>query len=242
MPFLRRLRQTPYWAELTDTHNPAVLEEYVVADIHPQDRQQRNVVFLLESPHTHEILRGHPLAGRSGTAVTKVLGEVLHVRPDEQNWPLGEVLTVCGRRAERALDPRLLRIGVMEVSELPMQMSAYRREHKRRFGAKLLKYLKTIRKGPGRDDAQVEGVPPVRARRGAGGRVQQTLIADLQSRIAGMGELAYFVPCGEVARVFLNEAAPECAKFQGVVPHPASQGWQADELQDLIDAVNELLD
>ncbi len=237
MPLLQRLGQTPYWEQLPNAPNLEDLEEYVVEDIRPRDCQERNVVFLLESPHTQEVLRRHPLAGPSGTAVTNALAEVFHVRPDEQAWPLGEILTIHPREVARALDARLMRVGVMEVSELPMQLSPYRCDHKRQFGETLLRYLETIRKGPVSSADQVAEAPQLPARRSAGcAAVQTALVEDLQERIDEMGERAYFVPCGRIARVFLQEAAPCCDHFQDMVAHPSPthQGWHAGALENVL--------
>lgn len=85
-------------------------------------RNELRVVLLLESPHTDEvepsgIHNRHPLAGRSGKDVTKVLMEWLPGSNLQDNESIGNLVN------REHCDVRWL--GIMNVSQLPFQNPAY---------------------------------------------------------------------------------------------------------------------
>jgi hypothetical protein len=84
---------------------------YLVKDL----VEDRKILLMLESPHRDEIEHEAPLAGRSGKSVTKVLKDGLSI--DESNKEIAFGRLVKANKVNK--------IGIMNISNLPLQMSAY---------------------------------------------------------------------------------------------------------------------
>lgn len=83
------------------------IKDYFVDDLIDSDTQ---IVFVLESPHNEEVKRGYPVAGKSGKDMSKVLFGI-----DES---LGKLI----------YEKKIKNLGIINVSNYPLQMSAYEDE------------------------------------------------------------------------------------------------------------------
>ena len=107
-----------------------------------------NVIMILESPHTMEIIAGHPLAGKSGREIFTAFSADLegdNYQEDERcSYTVGEVLYY------RIFDrfPCFRRIGVVNVSKLPLQKDAYPSSVQRKFLSGVVPSFEAIRDRP----------------------------------------------------------------------------------------------
>ena len=188
------------------------LNQYVVDDIPPREFGQSNVILLLESPHTDEVHHHYPLAGASGAAVTVALRQTLDI-PDDipPDCPVGELLQ-CP-----LLDERLRNFGVMNVSQLPMQSSAYPCPVQRDFDTVLFNRFKRLRI----PEAIRSNKNHARNR-----AIKQLLVTHLEARLQRTHQAAYIVPCGNVARAFFTLANVNRNRPPRDIPHPSFGQWQ----------------
>ena len=225
MSFLVDLANTECWRQLglnqqDFTEQLTALIPYVVEDIFPKERMSSNLVLLLESPHRMEVCEGHPLAGGTGLEVTDGLSEVLLLSDGDRLCPFGKIL----KAAHTAQTRRLTNIGIMNVSQLPMQREVYLMPVDSSFD-KLFKSLKTIRDGPAakkRKDCLTH-------------EVERLLLRDLRARILRTSSETCFVCCGDVARELYCKAVKRTCTQSFIerpckdVPHPARGAWRESQ-------------
>lgn len=110
-PFIEKLRRIHALTEESCT----LLNRHLVNDLTEYLPQEGcSTVLLLESPHKSEVRKGYPLAGSAGATVTGAfigtMGDILHGRCFD----------------DRAIRFSVFkRMGVMNVSRLPLKKSAY---------------------------------------------------------------------------------------------------------------------
>lgn len=177
-------------------------------------------VLLCESPHNTEISHGHPLAGSSGTTVTRAfachnLGGF--VGKDE---PVGCLLQSLPQN-HRILNS----LGLMNVSRLPLQMEAYCHAVRENY-ITLLSYFKKIKDLDKLDSDR--GLRYIQNLNGVPLQVFTAIREDLVDRLP-QGEGVKIVTCGNVAKTFLSWAVqnggnPNCMMQEVSVGHPA-RGW-----------------
>ena len=211
LSFLDELSRTNYWRGLNEPPDLDSLASYIVHDIPCGEPTGLKVILLLESPHTVEVCRGYPLAGRSGADVTNALRPIVNVPESPADCPFGEVLQ------DPAIDDRLMGFGVMNVSQLPMQSAAYLCPVRRAFDAILFNRFRTLRQ---RGAVNRENRP-------ATCEIKYLLIEDLKNRIRLTRTDAFFVPCGHVARDFFARAnaSHQWRKTNLIIPHPSRGQW-----------------
>lgn len=194
----------------------AVLDRYVVEDVLPSQEAPGNLVLLLESPHRLEICRHRPLAGESGLDVTDTLSDVLELARSDRYCPFGGVLTAEARTRTRSL----VGIGIMNVSQLPMQSDAYLPPVRELF-CSLLACFKTIRDGP---DAKTRKDVLT-------SEVERLLLCDLRTRILATCPRTCFVLCGLVAKHLFYKAVEGTGSRRPTinVPHPSYGQWKRAE-------------
>ena len=214
MSFIESLNASTEWRNACGAEEVAPdlteIERYIVDDIAAEPDQPRQVILLLESPHTLEACRGFPLAGTSGLAVAKHLRSVSCIPEPLSGCPLGDIL-----RHHRCHD-RLRSIGVKNVSQLPMQSSAYLCGARLEFH-ELFRGFRTIRNNP---KAETRGDLLTQ-------QIECLLVLCLKSRILESPPSALWILCGNVAKEFFRKAsrllrdARQCCE----VPHPSNSGW-----------------
>lgn len=217
--------------EITDALSGNIeqdLSGYVVNDLCIQHAPR--TILLLESPHVDEVDAGHPLAGRSGKAVTKALKQNPSIRPmleqiegaNQNNEAIGCILRRC---------PGTLRLGLMNASRLPLQEKTYRGQEDHiwrnwQLHGEFLCYLQTVRDNPALLSVEAEH---------RASRVYRVLRNDLKSRLEQLPGDTLIVPCGQVARAFVD-VATHLEEYQGAaqiydqeVLHPSHRHWEGQD-------------
>lgn len=194
-------------------------------------------VLLCESPHRDEVIHGHPLAGLSGLNVTKRLGE-----NHDFNYPVcpaSPIGCLILRESHRVLNS----IGLMNVSQLPLQGKAYSCSLHRYSG--LFDKFENIKaeaektNDEGKLKNKIDDHPIWKAigddlcRRLVELNTQAATLALEDGEAAGNIEV---VPCGAVARGYLCWARSRAClgdlqPYGHKVSHPAR--WELDKGEDL---------
>lgn len=193
-------------------------------------RKALEVVLLLESPHTAEVrppnIRDrHPLAGDAGAEVRDQLAACKLALPKQ---PIGQLV--------HRGDKTVLRLGLMNVSQLPFQRKPYAdvRCTSANSWRDYLKCMNHIRKNP-----NVRSYQGFKNSNSTGRRLESELnqlndaiTTDLRGRLKNLQEnnpCVQIVPCGEAAAAFYTKA------MVSYLPHPArranknariGKGWQ----------------
>ncbi|MDQ0189602.1 hypothetical protein JI721_08970 [Alicyclobacillus cycloheptanicus] len=186
----------------------ALLRDYAVHDIlHPAAR----LIFILESPHVQELKYGAPVSGPSGATMTRHL-----FGDDYAKFPLGRL--VKKNVDDQVNRPRLSRIGLMNVCNVPLQSAAYPDPAVRQAYADWLRAMGTLRTSNQQDVYRDDAV----------NAVQAFLAASLRSKLLALTNRdCVFVPCGRFAQKFYRLAAvhrPNWTVIHGV-PHPSYNAW-----------------
>lgn len=195
-------------------------------------RSELDVVLLVESPHTdevapHDASDRYPLKGSAGR----------HVRDKLSEWApltLGDPERSIGQLVHQGCDA-VLKLGIMNVSQLPLQDGAYinqggecqgdevRRNERWPDYIRCMEHIKC--------EPYVRHYDGFRDRNGNGTGLLQREINDLQDAISkdlkerldyltGCNKNVTLVPCGDVASAFYLKACVTC------LPHPARSGWR----------------
>lgn len=183
-------------------------------------------VFLLESPHIEELKYGAPVSGASGASMSAVLFGEQYGRT-----PLG-VMVKRNRDAQLGR-PSLDCIGLMNVSNLPLQRAAYGSpQHDERY-APLFERMSALRQANDRVSFQD---PQLNA-------LQDILVDHLRRRLDRLSARPLsIVPCGRFAQKFfrLADIHSEHWRVMESVPHPSYNNWRkpayAAAVKDLCDA------
>lgn len=187
-----------------------LFEERLVNDLTNHLQGSCNTVFLMESPDKAELCRHHPLAGAAGATVTGVIigavGRILHDGEFDEFPNPADIFR---------------RMGVMNVSRLPLQGETYDCQGDLCEGGRSLidelgKIKTTVEQGRHPSDKE----------RG----VVDTISDDLRRRVVDVvGSVAdegvHFVACGNVAKFFLRRTCPNL--HPTCIPHPSRRrgGW-----------------
>jgi hypothetical protein len=184
-----------------------IAAEYRVPDLLPDNAR---IVFLLESPHTQELLHGVPVAGLSGGSMAKHLLGV--------SGKLGVVVKS---------DPERYGIGLMNVCPIPMQTNAYADTSVQpaAHGAffPVLEGLRASRKkGLELSDWN---------------ELQALILDNLRTRLRALVDRSLlFVPCGAFAQKYFELADVRSPNWRIVpdVPHPSFNNWDKERYRETI--------
>ena len=206
--------------------------QYVVGDIPPDEDSPNNVVLLLESPHIMEVEAGHPLAGPTGEMVTCALSDTLGLQGEDRKRPFGKLLSDPSTRPSA-------RIGVMNVSQLPMQAGPYCDSIRQAVGPLALNQLT-------RCFSTILGNPGAQRRRNDLTReVEGFLQRDLLARIERTSPGTCFVLCGRLAEnLFLKATHSSGNRWPShcpAMPHPARGRWSRANQLDKLNRLKRLL-
>jgi len=181
------------------------LENYVVDDI---VRGDTKVIFVLESPHIQEVKNGYPVAGKSGVDMSLVL------------FGISEAF------GKLVYENRLSGLGLLNVSNLPLQKSAYQNPH-----AKVLEFFETIRQNP----------RPRKNAKGGINLVIERMLNNFKSRLQKHKDKKV-VLCGRFAEGAFDEVFCD-DEFVDVlrVPHPSFNNWRKARYEEKIKQLKEFV-
>ena len=213
------------------------VESSAVPDLLGRNRGGVKVILLLESPHTEEVRRGHPLAGASGKAVTEGLG---------RNVPAMHGLSEAfGRLVATSGSEHVSKFGIMNVSQLPLQATAYREngaDHRANIPAwcEFEKCLRSIKPRSGK----LKLDRPVTERNEAALLMECAIVQDLQERLDGIpvGSGLFLVCCGRIAQRILERTQVRDGVRIAYAPHPSPirrRRWEdyADYMRGVYDGI-----
>ena len=183
------------------------------------NQDELRAVFLLESPHTNEVLHGHPLAGNSGRSVTKWLtGHMEEFRGWDPKVPFGCQIREKGYQ----------KIGLMNCSLFPMNKSVYDCS----FDPNCAEWI--------------AGMDPIRGGKKTEktARIKKSIVQDLTRRLINLPRSVLIVPCGKVARTMTERVKKKTKTitnptislkiYPDKVPHPSNNNWnKADNSQTM---------
>ena len=220
------------------------LRRFLIKDI-GTDRNELKVVLLVESPHTHEVGYRYPLAGETGRHVRDIINrEEIKIRGDNTitrvlpDGPIGRFVRDghLGRLVCNNNHPEFLRLGIMNVSQLPFQDKAYDsipwENNDCRGHCGWDDYIKCME--------HIKKYPDVKEYRGfeGSGQLQEeitqlraVIAEDLRTRLdrsSVNNPNVLLVCCGPVAKEFYKkiiDRMPVCA-ITCDLPHPARNKWK----------------
>ena len=217
------------------------LKRFLVKDI-GTNRDELRVVLLVESPHTHEIGYRYPLAGETGRHVRCIMdrclrGSTTRVLP---YGPIGRFVRDghIGRPIHDSSHPEFLRLGIMNVSRLPLQGKAYDcvpwvdgdcRGHD--CWDNYIKCIEHIKTYP--YVKEYRGFRDSRPLRYELNQLQGAIAEDLRRRLncpSVNNPNVLLVCCGPVANAFYTKAINRLSPCD--LPHPARQGWKGLDRQN----------
>ncbi|MCL6517848.1 uracil-DNA glycosylase family protein [Alicyclobacillus sp.] len=186
-----------------------------------------DLIFILESPHVQELRFGAPVSGPSGATMTKHLFGERYAR-----HALGRLVKKNADEGKNR--PRLNRIGLMNVCNVPMQMSAYPDPEVRQTYRIWLEALMHIRSNNQRD------VYP----NALHNEVQSVLVDHLRAKLLALRDRPLtVVPCGRFAQKFFRLAAVRSERWRVIdgVPHPSYNSWDRPQYRNVVEQVRQAL-
>ena len=185
-------------------------------------------LFILESPHVQELKYGAPVAGSSGLTMSR------HLFGDRDGqFPIG--LLVKQNADEQKNQPRLNRIGLLNVSNVPLQRAAYHDPAVVSAHADWLHAMDHVRANNQtdtyRDMTQMA--------------VQDALTTSLRVKLEALRQrTCTLIPCGRFAQKFFRLAAVQSSNWTVIrdVPHPSYNSWDRAQYAGVIGRVQHALD
>lgn len=186
-----------------------------------------SLIFILESPHVQELKFGAPVCGASGATMSKHLFGQQYAK-----FPLGRLVKTNAEEEKHR--PRFDRIGLLNVSNVPLQAAAYLNKELIRENSVWMQAMEHVRSSNQttifRDAAMNE--------------VQEVLVDSLRQKLSLLSHRSCtIVPCGRFAQKFFHLANIQSRYWNVIegVPHP-SFSWDRAVYQDAINQVKEALD
>lgn len=188
------------------------------------------LIFILESPHVQELKFGTPVSGSSGASMSKHLFGTEYAK-----FPLG-LLFKENVEAPTHVPPLngLHRIGLMNVSNIPLQGSAYSnlaRTSEDHIG-NWIRAMEHVRTGNQADEFRDRTANDVQT------ELANFLRGKLQSLTTRQCVL---VPCGKFAQKFFRLADVHSEDWRVIagVPHPSYNSWDRDRYQAVVEQVKQ---
>lgn len=213
------VRSTPtydFWSKILDNHNYIrvtllSLKKFIVPDL-TINNMQLEVVLILESPHTKEILHGHPLAGQAGQRMAFIFkhhGLLSIFNP----------LSPLGCQVKKLKYPKL---SIINACVIPMHNNAYTGVCMSSIDARLSKKLTKVKTKLQRKI--MHNYKPV-------GVVEKFIVSNFHNRINSIinscnGKVICFIPCGNFATNVFNACNISGHTVINGCPHPSSRNWK----------------
>lgn len=193
-----------------------LMEKYKVNDLNVDEA---SVIFVLESPHIEEIREGYPLAGSSGRAMTRVL---FPSKKDFRYKCECKNQTYFQSLGKLIKDETITKIGIMNISQIPLQTAAYDCEDIN-VNCDLLKLFELIRKNTNKRTKKTSEINDILL------KIMGNFKDRIQPHIKSDGKT--IVLCGKFARtIFASTALDNRNIFKMDIPHPSFCHW--DEMSE----------
>ncbi|PWA13276.1 hypothetical protein DCC39_02190 [Pueribacillus theae] len=197
-------------------------KNYTVKSFLPE---KADFIFMLESPHIQELKHNIPVAGSSGATMSKNLfGE-------QYNKPLGLLVK---KNMEIGFERKTLnKIGLFNVSEIPLQRKAYKDKALEERYHDFFDNLEKVRSTNHKINYESSEL----------NELQQVLLDRFKGRLAMLlDRKCTIVPCGRFAQKFFRLANLHGVEWTVIhdVPHPSYNSWSQEKyrakIQELKDA------
>ncbi|HOP51152.1 MAG TPA: hypothetical protein PK887_11105 [Ignavibacteriales bacterium] len=196
-------------------------DKYLVDDVCNLSETGCNLIFILESPYTDEVEVKHPLAGKSGKAVSKLF---------ENDEAIGKLIK----------EQRIKNIGILNVSNIPMDITAYKCSDLRKGSCVDIVLINWLRKRIGCNKKSIDSI--FKDCKEEKKKIIEIFIKDFRKRIEPLFKTNnnnIFVPCGNVAQAFFDKVKngfDNCnIRIISNIPHPARNQWTDEILKKLRD-------
>lgn len=175
-------------------------------------------IFILESPHVQELKNRAPVAGSSGKTMASVLLD------QSVDKPLG--LLVKQNVEAGFPDKRLNKIGIMNVSNIPLQKKAYdfHDVQQYEFFFELLEKIRTTNERTVYSSQEMN-------------ELQTALLHQFNENLKQLiGRKCTLVPCGRFAQKFFRLSTIRDSSWNIIddVPHPSYNSWNQTRYQEKI--------
>lgn len=174
---------------------------------------QANFIFILESPHTAELKYHIPVAGRSGATMSK------HLLGEDFKQPLGILLKKNAQAGY--VNEKLNKIGLLNVSQIPLQRKAYTDEETIERYASFISKLEKIRTSNETTTYSSDDL----------NEVQAALVFNFKKRLKELSNRkCTLIPCGRFSQKFFelaNLTSPHWSVIKEV-PHPSYNSWSRE--------------
>ena len=195
-------------------------KEYLVKDVRNISKKGNAVVvFILESPHTDEIRKKHPLAGNSGKAVSKLFDE---------KEPIGALIK----------DSLVKNVAIVNVCNIPMNISAYKCSDLEKLNCFKLILLNWLRKTIGTDKKAIDN--NFKDCNEEKREMIEKIVDDMKRRLCKLQsnlktKQIVVVPCGNVATAFWKKVVCKNNSVSVIedIPHPSRNQWTEKVLKKL---------
>ncbi|TDP11576.1 uracil-DNA glycosylase family protein [Halanaerobium congolense] len=213
--------------------NSNKLDKFIVEDLYSGEDVE--ILFILESPHTDEVKYQYPVAGNSG----REMSDILFNRGD---IPIGFIVKhIEYMRKEMNID-LTKNIGIMNVSQLPLQLSTYEDEDIELL--EVLSSLNFIKKAITKDKSSIN----TKHRNNFTNSLKKIICDDFEMRLTDLirrCNLKLIIPCGNFAQSFLEKFFKE-NQIDHVntiwgVPHPSRGLWRQKEYKGSIKEIKKKL-
>jgi hypothetical protein len=194
-------------------------KSYLVKDL----VEDRKILLILESPHKDEIEHEAPLAGRSGKSVTKVLKDVLSIDEADEDIAFGRLVKAG----------KVKKIGLMNISNLPLQMAAYDYEDFCPELRKVLGIFEAIRSNPKKRAAKLANEDI--------NKIIDILSDDFNRRIARIDDNIIIILCGNFVQTFWKHYVTRHFPEVIEVPHPSYGNWEKSRYSQQIKNVTDTI-
>lgn len=172
------------------------------------------VIFILESPHTNELVHKHPLAGQAGVRLVNILKKQGFLNAFNCEQPLG-----C-----QIKNLKYFQLAIINASILPMSLSAYPSCLSEK-DLLIVERLNKIKDKLEKKNLKENFVPK--------SKIENFLISNLSLRLTKIlqqstNHAIFIVPCGNVAAHILSVCHLSFPNLQIIsnFPHPSSRKYQ----------------
>ncbi|MGE4517226.1 MAG: hypothetical protein AB7D96_10245 [Arcobacteraceae bacterium] len=170
--------------------------------------KESKITFILESPHKNEICEGYPLAGKAGREISKILIE-------KSELPFGK---------EAKEGSLINKVSIINVSQVPLQGSAYCCEKNKPSNINIYEKLKKLIEQGADFSTQHKELKL--------NQLKEKIYNSCLDELEKLPDKTFIVPCGKFAREFYKKAKTEESikgkKFELIdkdIPHPARGQW-----------------
>lgn len=193
------------------------------------------VLFILESPHTDEILAKYPVAGNSGKAMTKKFIDCSVLNRKYKDTPFGNIAK-CHEKD----------FGILNVCQISLQPSAYCCKNLEQMMSdehmlKLYSCFVLRNKEKCLDSKSCGDVVCI--------DTKNIILSDFEQRLKKVSKKAHVFTCGKFADTFFESLTKkEAQKYtnrHNSVPHPSFGNWSRaryeEKVKEMITIINDIV-